>query len=69
MKKVKDINGNVLRGLFRAPNGTIIIKDDMRFANYSLERTMKIDDKRKIEALEQTVQELTALVQTLLEQK
>lgn len=69
MKPVKDINGNILKGMFRAPNGTIVVKDNDKLSRHSMAVTTRMADKLKIEKLEKTVEELTMLVKTLLESK
>lgn len=69
MIKVKDVNGNTVRGIYRAPNGTLIVKDDTLHAKHLLEVNSKLYDKQKIENLEKTVEELTVLVKKLLKDK
>lgn len=66
MIKVKDTNGNIIRGVYRSSNGTLVVKDDALMEKHSAQIASKLSDKHKIESLERSVEELTLLVKSLL---
>ena len=63
MKKVKDIDGKVVTGLFRNPNGTLVVNNEAALKKYQ----SQINDKQKIIQLEREILEMKTMMQQLLQ--
>ena len=66
MIKVKDIDGKEVRGLYRGPNGALVVNDQNLYGKYIAERNARVRDKEKISELEKELFDLKMLVQRLL---
>ena len=60
--QVKDQQGNVVRGLYRSPNGVLIVDDSAEFNKYNREK----QSAAEINQLRSEVDQLKQLVATLL---
>jgi hypothetical protein len=61
MQRIKDLNGNIIDGLFRDETGAIIVNDSKNYRKYQTETTRLQEINRlnsKIESLEQMVMQL-----------
>lgn len=68
MIKVRDVDGKVIRGVFRGENGSLVVHDDKLLAKYTLEKNARERDQQKIKTLENQVAILSSLVEKLLDQ-
>lgn len=69
MKPVIDDRGNLIDGLFRAPNGSLVVKDEAALAKYKNQLRIVTEQQNKIEQLTNDVDTLKALVSQLLERQ
>lgn len=69
MLKVKDTNGNPLNGHFRGSNGSIVVHDQNEYQRYKIEKQQKIDQKQKIESLEDEIQQLKQMLLQMASEK
>lgn len=67
MIKVKDVDGKEVRGVFRGPNGSLVVQDDKLLNKYLIEKRARENDQLKIKTLEEQVASLSSMVQQLLE--
>lgn len=67
MIKVKDVDGKEVRGVYRGPNGSLIVDDNRLLQKYLTEKNARERDQIKIKTLEDQVCSLTAMVEKLLE--
>jgi hypothetical protein len=64
MIKIKDIDGKPLNGHIRGSNGSIVVNDPNLYERYKIEKQQRLEQKNKIQSLEN---ELMELKQMLLE--
>lgn len=69
MIKTKDIDGREVRGVFRGPNGSLVVQDEQLYSKYIAERGARIAQQSKVASLESEIAELKAMLQTLLQTK
>lgn len=69
MKRVVDNAGNVIQGLYRANDGSIVVDDSAGLDKYKKQKSVVSAQKQTIEKLSRDVEELKALVGALLEGK
>lgn len=69
MIKTKDVDGRDVRGVFRGPNGSLVVQDDQLYSKYIAERNARISQQSKVASLESEVAELKAMIQLLLQTK
>lgn len=69
MIKVKDQIGNIVRGVFRKPNGALVVNDTEMVEKYRLESEARHRDANRIVELEKTVDDLKYMVYQLLDEK
>lgn len=69
MIKTKDIDGREVRGVFRGPNGSLVVQDEQLYSKYIAERDARIAQQSKVASLESEIAELKAMLQTLLQTK
>ncbi len=69
MKPVVDDRGNLISGLFRAPNGSLVVKDDEALTKYKTQLRVVTEQHNKIEQLTNDVEALKSLVSRLLERQ
>jgi len=62
MIKVKDIDGKEVKGLYRNPNGTLIVKDDIAYLKYQA----SLKDRQRIQDLENQLLEIKTLLVSLM---
>jgi hypothetical protein len=67
MIKVKDIDGKEIRGVYRSPNGSLVVNDSSLLSKYNNEKNSRMMDKEKIKTLESEVSNLKMMVEQLLE--
>ena len=65
MIKVKDVDGREVKGLYRAPNGTLIVNDGTAYNRYQ----SQLQDKRRISSLEEQIKEMRDMMGKLLNDK
>lgn len=66
MKRVIDKNGDIIDGLYRASNGSLVVKDDNSYHKYIKHREELLKQKSTIERLETEVADLKQLVKSLV---
>lgn len=69
MKQILDEHGNVIHGLYRDDNGSIVVKDSAAMHKYKTQRTVLTKQKNKISDLEMRLDELSTLVERLLKER
>ena len=67
MIKVKDQVGNIVRGVFRKPNGALVVNDAEMIEKYCIESEARQRDANRISELEKTVDDLKDMVYQLLD--
>lgn len=67
MIKVKDSVGNIVRGVFRKPNGALVVNDAEMIEKYRLESEARRRDADRIAELEKTVDDLKYMVSQLID--
>lgn len=65
MIKVKDINGNIIRGVYRTPLGSLVVKDDVMLEKHIHTVKSRIDSDNKIKSLEADINELKLIISKL----
>lgn len=66
MKQIADKNGTVLQGLFREPNGGIVVNNIQAYER-SLAEKAKIENmQNQIDSLNTTVKELADLIRNMV---
>lgn len=67
MKKVKDINGQEVKGIFRGSKGELIVKDPSELEKYKKIK-YKIDrDQKRLESIESELRELKLMLCELIQ--
>jgi hypothetical protein len=69
MIKTKDVDGRDVRGVFRGPNGSLVVQDDQLYSKYIAERDARIAQQSKVASLEAELAELKAMVKMLANTK
>lgn len=64
--RVKDDQGNIIPGLYRASNGSIIVSDRDGYDKYVKQRDSILEQKTSISKLQTQVDELKEMIATLL---
>lgn len=67
MIKVKDVDGKEVRGVYRGPNGSLIVQDNQLLQKYLTEKNAREKDQLKIKSLEDQISSLKTMVEKLLE--
>ena len=61
--KVKDINGNVLRGALKTSSGSIIFTDDKSLNNYLTKKEKILSQNNQVQDLMKQIEELKKLIE------
>ena len=69
MKKIIDEQGNIVQGLYRLDNGSIVVKDSAAWSKYMKQKQVFNSQTEKISNLESQVNELRGMFELLLKER
>jgi hypothetical protein len=65
MKKVKDVDGSEMRGLYKTASGAIIVDDPHKFKIYQKRKEIALRENQEIEYLKSQIKELHFMLEQL----
>lgn len=69
MKKVKDINGAEIRGLYKTETGALVVDDPNKYKVYQTRKEIALRESKEVEYLRSEIQSLRLMIEQMRNQK